>query len=259
MDAVNGDSPPAKAGRPKGQTGTKDRIMDTAIDLFSRKGYEAVSVQEIAAAVGIKKSSIYSHFKSKDQILQSILSYFSKELARSDVKRLDEEKLIEICLDTQGPAALMAVAGKQFDDLMKTPKMRKIWRMIAMEIYRNAMIRSFFEREVIDRPVRFWEKAFRAMMKRGLIRQTDVGHPRPGVPVVPGLPAGQIPRALQRRRIGSLLHGDRERAGGAYQVLYGNAEVTQRFLQDFLSDCENNALFSHASHEMPARSARAII
>lgn len=175
MDAVNGDSPPAKVGRPKGLTGTKDRIMDTAIDLFSRKGYEAVAVQEIAAAVGIKKSSIYSHFKSKDQILQSILSYFSKELARSHVKPPDEEKLIEFCLDTQGPAGLMAVAGKQFDDLMKTPKMRKIWRMIAMEIYRNSMIRSFYEREVIDRPVRFWEKAFRAMMKRSLIRQTDAG------------------------------------------------------------------------------------
>jgi hypothetical protein len=42
-----------------------------------------------------------------------------------------------------------------------------------MEIYRNAMIRSFFEREMIDRPSRFWEKAFRTMMKRGLIRQTD--------------------------------------------------------------------------------------
>jgi AcrR family transcriptional regulator len=173
MDAVSGDSPPAKVGRPKGRTGTKDRIMDTAIDLFSRKGYEAVSVQEIAVAVGIKKSSIYNHFKSKDQILQSILSDFSKELARSDAKRLEEEKLIETCLDTRGPAELMAVAGKQFEDLLKTPKMRRIWRMIAMEVYRNAMIRSFYEREVIERPVRFWEKAFRAMMKRSQIRQTD--------------------------------------------------------------------------------------
>ncbi|HEY3274828.1 MAG TPA: helix-turn-helix domain-containing protein [Methanocella sp.] len=173
MDAVSGDSPPAKVGRPKGRTGTKDRIMDTAIDLFSRKGYEAVSVQEIAVAVGIKKSSIYSHFKSKDQILQSILSYFSKELARTEVKRLDEDKLIETALDTRGPTALMAMAGKQFEDLLKTPKMRKVWRMIAMEVYRNAMIRSFYEREVMEKPVRFWEKAFRAMIKRSLIRQTD--------------------------------------------------------------------------------------
>jgi AcrR family transcriptional regulator len=174
MDAVNGESPKPKAGRPKGCTGTKERIMDTAIDLFSRRGYEAVSMQDIADAVGIRKSSIYNHFKSKDQILQSILSYFNKELARTDVKQVGEEKLIETYLDTMGPAALMAVVGKQLEDLLKAPKMRKIWRMIAMEVYRNAMIRSFFEREVIDRPSRFWEKAFRSMMGRGMIRQTDV-------------------------------------------------------------------------------------
>jgi AcrR family transcriptional regulator len=174
MDAVNGESPKVKAGRPKGKTGTKDKIMDTAIDLFSRRGYEAVSMQDIAEAVGIKKSSIYNHFKSKDQILQSILSYFSTELARSDMKRLNEENIIETYLDTLGPVALMAAVGKQLEDLLKTSKMRKIWRMVAMEVYRNTMIRSFFEREVIDQPARFWEKAFASMTRRGMIRQTDV-------------------------------------------------------------------------------------
>lgn len=174
MDAASGESPKVKAGRPKGKTGTKDKIMDTAIDLFSRRGYEAVSMQDIADDVGIKKSSIYNHFKSKDQILQSILAYFSKELARADMKRLNEENIIETYLDTLGPVALMAAVGKQLEDLLKTPKMRKIWRMVAMEVYRNAMIRSFFEREVIDQPSRFWEKAFSSMMKRGMIRKTEV-------------------------------------------------------------------------------------
>ncbi len=174
MDAVNGESPKPKVGRPKGRTGTKEKIMDTAIDLFSNRGYEAVSMQDIADAVGIRKSSIYNHFKSKDQILQSILSYFNQELSQSDMKRQGEEKIIETYLNTLGPAGLMAAVGKQFEDFLNTPKMRKIWRMIAMEVYRNAMIRSFFEREMIDRPSRFWEKAFRFMISRGMIRQTDV-------------------------------------------------------------------------------------
>jgi AcrR family transcriptional regulator len=132
-----------------------------------------VSVQEIADAVGIKKSSIYNHFKSKDEILQTILSCFSKELARTDAKIAGEDRLIETYLSTLGPAALMAIVGKQLEDLFKNPKMRKIWRMVAMEVYRNAMIRSFFEREMIDKPSRFWTKAFRTMMDRGMIRKTD--------------------------------------------------------------------------------------
>jgi AcrR family transcriptional regulator len=173
MDAASGESPKGRAGRPKGKTGTREKITDTAIDLFSRRGYEAVSVQDIADVVGIKKSSIYNHFKSKDEILQTILSYFSKELARTDAMIAGEDRLIETYLSTLGPPALMAVVGKQLEDLMKTPRMRKIWRMIAMEVYRNAMIRSFFVREMIDKPSRFWTKAFRTMMDRGMIKQTD--------------------------------------------------------------------------------------
>ncbi len=173
MDAASGESPKGKAGRPKGKTGTRERITDAAIGLFAQRGYEAVSVQDIADAVGIKKSSIYNHFKSKDEILQTILSHFNKELARYDPKVLGEDRLIDTYLNTLGPAALMAVVGKQLEDLLKDRKMRKIWRMIAMEVYRNVMIRSFFERELIDRPSRFWAKAFQSMISRGLIRQTD--------------------------------------------------------------------------------------
>ena len=173
MDTANGESPKARAGRPRGQTGTQEKIRDAAIDLFSRRGYEAVSMQDIADAVGIRKSSIYNHYRSKDQILQSILTYFNKELARSDAKRQDEEQQIETYLDTLGPAALMAAVLKQLEELLKVPRMRQIWRMIAMEVYRNTMIRSFFERVMIVQPSRFWEKAFRAMMERGMIRQAD--------------------------------------------------------------------------------------
>ena len=41
---------------------TKERIIDQALDLFSRKGYDGVSVRDISGAVGIKESSLYNHF-----------------------------------------------------------------------------------------------------------------------------------------------------------------------------------------------------
>ncbi|OPY30044.1 MAG: DNA-binding transcriptional repressor AcrR [Methanocella sp. PtaU1.Bin125] len=171
MSADSGESPPALAVRGVDQPGTRQKILDTAIDLFSKKGYEAVSMQDIAAAVGIRKSSIYSHFKGKDEILQNILSFFITELAKAGTK--DETALIETYLGTLGPAGLMAAADRQFEDRLQAPRLRKVWRMIAMEVYRNAMIRSFFEREMLEKPARFWEKAFRAMMDRGMIRRTD--------------------------------------------------------------------------------------
>ena len=54
---------------------TKERIFEAAIDLFAQKGFNATSMREIAETVGIKKASMYSHYKSKDEILEKILEY----------------------------------------------------------------------------------------------------------------------------------------------------------------------------------------
>lgn len=48
---------------------TKQRILEKSLELFSAKGYDAVSVGEIAKAVGIKAPSLYNHFPSKQAIL----------------------------------------------------------------------------------------------------------------------------------------------------------------------------------------------
>ena len=42
---------------------TKQKIIEESLKLFSEKGYEGVSMREIASAVGIKGASIYNHFK----------------------------------------------------------------------------------------------------------------------------------------------------------------------------------------------------
>lgn len=52
---------------------TKERILLEALRLFSKKGYDAVSVEQIADAVGIKAPSLYKHYKSKQDILDRII------------------------------------------------------------------------------------------------------------------------------------------------------------------------------------------
>jgi AcrR family transcriptional regulator len=52
---------------------TKRRILDAAYELFYRKGFNRVGVDEIAAASRVTKRSLYYHFKSKDELLASVL------------------------------------------------------------------------------------------------------------------------------------------------------------------------------------------
>ena len=58
---------------------TKSRILDEALTLFSIHGYDAVSVGEIAQAVGIKAPSLYNHFAGKQAIFDAILHEVSAQ------------------------------------------------------------------------------------------------------------------------------------------------------------------------------------
>ncbi|MGN0906376.1 MAG: TetR/AcrR family transcriptional regulator, partial [Bullifex sp.] len=55
------------------QNDTKKKIRDTALKLFSERGYEGVSVQDIAKGVGIKAPSLYKHYRSKKDIFMGII------------------------------------------------------------------------------------------------------------------------------------------------------------------------------------------
>ena len=55
---------------------TQNKILDTATELFARKCFCAVSLREIAKAVGIKMPSLQYYYKHKDDIIKDVLSRF---------------------------------------------------------------------------------------------------------------------------------------------------------------------------------------
>jgi AcrR family transcriptional regulator len=69
-----------------GGEGTRDKILDSAYRLFYRHGFARVGVDEIAAAAGITKRTLYYHFKSKDELLATVLEA-QRPLALDRIKR----------------------------------------------------------------------------------------------------------------------------------------------------------------------------
>lgn len=60
----------------------KDTIKSIAIELFFKKGYFATSISDIAKGSGIQKASIYYHYRSKEELLFSILKSTMDDLTR---------------------------------------------------------------------------------------------------------------------------------------------------------------------------------
>jgi AcrR family transcriptional regulator len=62
---------------------TKRKIFEIAMKLFSEKGYEATSIEEITATVGVAKGTLYYHFSSKEEIFNFLVEEGMKLLKNS--------------------------------------------------------------------------------------------------------------------------------------------------------------------------------
>ena len=70
------------------QEDTRQKILDKALELFAAKGYDSVSVGEIAQAVGIKAPSLYNHFPGKQAIFDAIIEATAAQY-EADTDRID--------------------------------------------------------------------------------------------------------------------------------------------------------------------------
>lgn len=59
---------------------TKDRIISAAIDLFNERGYQVVTLKDVATSLGISRGNLAYHYKDKDLVLQAIASRMDKEI-----------------------------------------------------------------------------------------------------------------------------------------------------------------------------------
>lgn len=62
---------------------TKRKIFEASMKLFAEKGYDATSVEEITATVGVAKGTLYYHFSSKEEIFQFLVEEGVKLLKNS--------------------------------------------------------------------------------------------------------------------------------------------------------------------------------
>jgi AcrR family transcriptional regulator len=62
------------------RTDTRTRLQSIALELFAERGYDGTSLREIAERLSITKAAVYYHFRSKDEILTSLIDDFLAQL-----------------------------------------------------------------------------------------------------------------------------------------------------------------------------------
>lgn len=146
------------------KTQTKDKIFDTALDLFSKKGYDSVSVRTIASEVGIKESSIYNHYSSKKDILMSILNYFEEYFKGNPLDDENIRKLLE-----ENPEEFYHQGSEMFKQQIFEEKILKIMKLIFVQMYQINEVKEFFLREILGGSTDFWSDVFEILIQKNVI------------------------------------------------------------------------------------------
>jgi len=146
-------------------TGTKEKILDVAIDLIYEHGYHGVSVRKIAYGAGIKESSIYNHYENKEDILNRIFDCFREGMRE---QRPDETELgyeIEYMAPREVFRLIFIKYGKN-----RIQKIDKIASILWREQYGHEKARSFVRQFMLDEPVVYYEEILKTMATKGKLR-----------------------------------------------------------------------------------------
>lgn len=144
----------------------KEKIFRVSIDLFSQFGYDGVSIRQIARNVGIKESSIYNHYKSKESILDAILDYYINKMTEEEISLSQASKNLDIDITHFYKTGLELYKSK-----LSEPEMMKITRFILIETYHNEKIRNFVKNSIVEDAIKGWILLFDLMKQKNLIKK----------------------------------------------------------------------------------------
>lgn len=158
------------------QEDTKNRILDKALELFSTKGYDSVSVGEIAKATGIKAPSLYNHFSSKqaifDAIVESTAAQYEEDTGKIDIHVQDAEQ--DISVFTEITAEFLFEKVRQiFEYSLHTESISRFRRMMTIEQFRSTELAALYSSRYVDRVLAYHAGIFRALIAAGEIQEED--------------------------------------------------------------------------------------
>ncbi len=146
---------------------TKERILAAALDMFSQNGYAGTNIRELTASLGLVKSSMYKHFKSKEEIwntlLDEMIAYYAEHFG-------SPEHLPPVPDSTEG---LVALTMQMADFTIHDEMVIKTRKLLTIEQFRDERARELSTKHFLTGLRDMFTPIFTGMMDRGLLRQDD--------------------------------------------------------------------------------------
>lgn len=144
---------------------TKELIYNNAIELFSQYGYQNLGMRDLAKSVGIKVSSIYNHFKSKEDILIKIAQELVDEL-KANVYPL--YKVTDLT-----PKAYFKNISLKTNIFFEQDHINILTGILIPEQNSSERLKKILHEEFVIKPRTAYTYYFKALMDKNLMRKED--------------------------------------------------------------------------------------
>ena len=153
---------------------TKGRIVEAAFGLFAERGYHAVSVRDIAAAVGVKDASLYNHFPGKQAIFDAVLA---AQLERTRAVFAEQGVMTAPVEDPAGYAGAFEETERRvlagFRHFFADGDMVRLRRLLAASRYADAHAAEAFRFVFVEQPLAIQRAVFEHLMALGQFALDD--------------------------------------------------------------------------------------
>ena len=146
---------------------TKERILETALEMFSQNGYNGTNIRELTAALGLVKSSMYKHFESKEAIWNALLD---EMIAYYDAHFGSAEHLPSV---PDSLEALVSMTMRMVDFTVHDEKIVMTRKLLTIEQYRDDRARDLATKHFLTGLREMFTPIFEGMMDKGLLRRDD--------------------------------------------------------------------------------------
>lgn len=157
---------------------TKEQILTTALNMFSERGFDAVSTSMIAGELGITKGALYRHFQNKQEIFDSIIQrMFELDEERAEAGQVPAktyEESAESYSQTEFPDFCEFVIG-QFDFWTEDGFASAFRHMITIEQYKNTEMTRLYQDVLARGPVKYSEDLLRELIESGKLNGAAAG------------------------------------------------------------------------------------
>ena len=146
---------------------TKERILEAALEMFSQKGYAGTNIRELTASLGLVKSSMYRHFKSKEEIWNTLLD---EMIAYYGARFGSPENLPPIPDSLEG---LVAMTRHMTDVTIRDEKIIMTRKLLSIEQFRDDRARDLATKHFLTGLKEMFTHIFTGMMDKGLLQKED--------------------------------------------------------------------------------------